>query len=118
MPTPASETLIQQPFACVTGTAAAATAVTVTVAAVPGVRHVAYLAAVSVSGAASGPVTLTINDGATAVLVLDLSLAIGTPYLLSLPNGVTNSAGNALSAVLSTPAASCIGKVTLGYDSY
>lgn len=119
MPVPPSETVINQPFTSITATAAAATAVTATVAAVPGVRHVTYSVIVSVSGAASGTgVTLTVNDGTNAALVIDIAVAVGVPYILSLPAGLAGTPGSALSATLSAGATGCIGKLNLGYDSF
>jgi hypothetical protein len=103
------------PITCVTATAASATAVTATAVAEAGRRVICFVAA-SCSGAASGPVTLTVKDGATAVLALDLSLTVGVPYVLSIPGGIVGTAGNAMSAILSAGATSCVGKLTIGFD--
>jgi len=119
MPIPPQVTDIQEPFNCVTATAASATAVTATVSAVATVRQVCYWIGVSVSGAATGTgVTLSLIDGSTTILDLDLAVAVGVPYVLSIPNGITGTPGNAMSVTLSAGATGCVGKVTLGYDSF
>lgn len=106
------------PFSSVTATAAAATAVTATLAASSGQGHLVQSVVVSCSGAASGPITLTVNDAGTAVMVVDLSLAIGVPYVLTLPSGgLAIAVSDASTIVTSAGAASSIVKVNVGYVS-
>ncbi|MDG3012387.1 hypothetical protein G4X40_19795 [Rhodococcus sp. D2-41] len=97
-----------------TATAAAATAVTVTVPAAVGRAQCIDFVAVSFSGAASGPVTLTVADGATTVLTLDLSLAVGAPFVFLPPSGLAGSTGNAVAVTVSAPAAGSVCKLTVG----
>lgn len=118
MPLQPNEINVSEPFTGVTATAAAATAVTATLTAAPGEQRVLYFVAASVSVAASGPVTLTVADGATNVLVLDLAIAVGVPYVLSLPAGLAGTAGNAMTVTLSAPASTSVGKLNVGYNSY
>lgn len=104
------------PYTNVIATAAAATAVTVSLPAAPGAQRVIQAVIVSCSGAASGPITLTVNDASTPVLVTDLSLTIGVPYVLNLPaGGLAIGTGDASTIVASAGAASSILKVDVGY---
>jgi hypothetical protein len=112
-----SQIEIPLPFTAATATAAAATAVTVTAPAAPGAQRVLYFVAASVSVAASGAVTLTVADGATTVLSLDLALAVGVPYVLNLPAGLAGSMGNTMTVTLSATAATSVGKLNIGYDA-
>lgn len=106
---------IAQPFSCVTATAAANTAVSVVIPAAAATR-VLYFVAASVSVADSGAVTLTVSDGATAVMKLDLILVVGTPYVLKLA-GLAGTPGNAMTVALSAPASTSVAKVTVGSDT-
>ena len=96
----------------VTGTAAAAT--TVTLAAAPGVRRTVAAVTVSCSGAASGPITLSITDGATVVWNTDLTLALEVPQS-PLVAPVLCGAGNAVAITASAGAASCVVKINVEY---
>lgn len=107
---------IAQPFSCVTATAAANTAVSVVIPAAAATR-VLYFVAASVSVADSGAVTLTVSDGATAVMKLDLILVAGTPYVLNLPTGLAGTPGNTMTVALSAPASTSVAKVTVGSDT-
>ena len=96
-----------------TATGTAASAVTNTWAAVPGSAHELGLICVSFSGAASGPVSLTVADGGTNILALDLSLAIGVPFVLQPSlHGLRGTVGNAMTVTVSAGAASSICKLT------
>ena len=92
-----------------------AAAVTTTRAAVDGAAHRLQLVTVAFSGAGSGPVVLTVTDGATPVLVLDLNVAVGSPYILALENGgLTGTVGNALTVSVSAGAASSVCTLSTG----
>lgn len=104
------------PFSNVTATAAAATAVTATLPAAAGETRVIQSVIVSCSGAATGAITLTINDSGSPVFVADLSLAIGVPYVLSLPaGGLAIGLGDASTVVTSAGASSSVVKVNVGF---
>lgn len=98
-----------------TATAAAATAVSIVIPANGGITNILEFVELSYSGATSGPVTLTISDGATAVLSLDLNLTVATPYVYTFPNGgLAGTPGNTLTVAVTAGAASSIAKLTIG----
>lgn len=104
------------PILSKTGTAAAATAVTVTVPAAPTGQHTLRYLAISASGAASGPATVTVKDGTTDVFVLDVNVAIATPLLIEMPGaGIEGTVNKALSVVVSAGASGSITKLNVGY---
>lgn len=107
MPTPYPVSSVE-----VTGTAATATAATLAAAA--GVRRVVDAVTVSCSGAASGPITLTIADGATTVWSTDLTLALEVPQS-PLPQPLLATLGNAVTITASAGAASCVIKLDVEY---
>ena len=95
----------------VTGTAAAA--VSNVWPALTGSARELELISVSYSGAASGPVTLTVTDGATTVFAVDLNLAVGVPYtLVPALHGLRGTVGNAMTITVSAGAASSICKLS------
>ncbi len=108
MPYPVSSTYVL-------GTAATAT--TATVAAAAGVRRVIDAVTVSCSGAASGPITLIVQDGATTVWGTDLTLALEVPQS-PLPLPVLASTGNGVTVTASAGAASCVIKLNVQYHDF
>lgn len=102
------------PCSAQTATAAAAAAVSIILPASVGVQNILQFVAVSASGAASGPITLTVQDGATNILVLDLSLAVGATQVLSPQAAIGGTAGNTMTVTASAPAAGSVLKVNVG----
>lgn len=102
------------PFASVEVTGTAATATTATLAAAAGVRRGVQAVTVSCSGAASGPITLSIVDGATTIWETDLTLALEVPQS-PLQAPVVGAAGNAVAVTASAGAASCVVKLDVEY---
>lgn len=109
------------PLTPVTGTSAAASALTVTIAApttpAAGVAKQIVIPGIAVScvGAASGAITLTVNDSSTPVFVVDLSLTAGTPLLVPLPGPIAITLGHGATIVTTAGAASCVIKINSGY---
>lgn len=98
-----------------TATALAATAVSIVVPANAGVTNVLQFVELTYSGATSGPVTLSITDGATLILAVDLNLTVATPYVLPIPvGGIAGTAGNSLTVAVTAGAASSIAKLSIG----
>lgn len=107
------------PFSGQSVTGAAAAAATLTFVAVAGQANVLEYVTLSYSGAASGAVTLSVADGATTVLNLDLSLALSTPYVLTLPGGgLSGTPGNAMTVTVSAGAASSVAKLSAGVSRF
>ncbi len=107
------------PSTLLTGTSSAASAVTVNVPVPPAgaVERQTVITGITVSasGAASGPVTVTITDGSTAVFITDVSLAIGTPLAVPLPGSVAITPGNTAAVTVSAGASSCVIKANVAY---
>ena len=103
-------------YTSVTVTGSAASATTVSLPAAPGISRVIKSVIASCSGAASGPITLTINDAGSPEFVTDLSLTIGVPYVLNLPaDGMSIGTGDATTIVASAGAASSVIKLDVAY---
>lgn len=93
-------------------TAAANTAVVRAYAAVAGQRHRLHLLGVSWSGAAATVGLLTVTDGATTILAVDVPLAMNTPHWIPLPEGgIWGSVNTAMTITLSAGGAGAIGKL-------
>ena len=105
------------PVSSVAVVGTAATATVATLAAAAGVRRAVQGVTLSCSGAASGPITLTIADGATTVFTTDLSLAIGVPQS-PVANAILAGLGNAVTVTASAGAASCVVKLNVAYFDF
>ncbi|MFE2998682.1 hypothetical protein ACFXG4_27225 [Nocardia sp. NPDC059246] len=112
---------LNAPSMLVTGISAAASALTLTVPAPNNAtlavsrQSVITGIVLSASGAASGVITVTIADGATTILQLDLQLAIATPVTIPLPADIAITLGNAATVTVSAGATSCVVKGTVSY---
>jgi hypothetical protein len=93
-------------------TAAANTAVVRTYNAVVGQAHRLTVCAVSWSAAAATVGLLTVQDGATTVLSLDVPLAVNTPHNVYLPpGGIIGTINTALTVTLAAGGALSVGKL-------
>lgn len=103
------------PCSWVNATAAAATAVTATLAAEASTARIVKAVVVSVSGAASGDITLTVKDGTNTVYEQDLTLTDGASYTQTFGDGLVGTEGNAVAVTVSAGAASCVTKLNVGF---
>jgi hypothetical protein len=103
-------------------TGAAAAATSVVFAAAAAAQNVLQLINLSYTGAASGPITVTVSDGASVIFVTDLaSQAIGTPWQLALPassGGMAGSVNTSMTITVSAGAASSIAKLSAVVGKY
>jgi hypothetical protein len=61
---------------------------------------------------ATGTATLTVADGGTTVLSVDLVLAVGVPFVLNFPAGLGGTVNTAMTVTLSAGGATAVGKVS------
>ena len=93
-------------------TAVANTAVVRTYNAVVGQAHRLTVAGVSWSAAAATVGLLTVQDGATTVLSVDVPLAVNAPYVVILPpGGIKGTINTALTVTLAAGGALSVGKL-------
>lgn len=105
--------LASQPSSVATeATAAANTAVTTTYAAVASQRHRLTLLGISWSGAAATTGLLTVQDGATTILSVDVPLTLNAPFFVPFPpGGIKGTINTAMTITLAAGGAGAIGKL-------
>lgn len=106
-----ARTLGPLPAAGQFSTAAANTAVVQTFAAsTVGESNVLSQVVVSFS-AATGTGTLTVADGGTTILSVDLVLSVGVPFVLNFPAGLAGTYNTAMTVTLAAGGALAVGKL-------